>query len=92
MFLSKNVRLHSVDCCNTWTFFYFPPGDKIVTVNGKSLSGLTYRESTDFIRQCPGPNVKMGIIKHALYKKEGRVLSVRKVCARLFPNELDQLS
>ena len=49
-------------------------GDKIVTVNGKSLSGLTYRESTDFIRQCPGPNVKMGIIKHALYKKEGILL------------------
>ena len=51
--------------------FIFMLGDKIVTVNGKSLSGLTYRESTDFIRQCPGPNVKMGIIKHALHKKEG---------------------
>jgi C-terminal processing protease CtpA/Prc len=54
--------------------FLLTPGDKIVTVNGKSLSGLTYRESTDFIRQCPGPNVKMGIIKHALYKKEGIII------------------
>ena len=79
-FRETNCRL--VYCLSN-LLFRFAPGDKIVTVNGKSLSGLTYRESTDFIRQCPGPNVKMGIIKHALYKKEGIVLVYCNECYRL---------
>lgn len=47
------------------------PGDEIVGINGKSLEGMTHKESKSLLHAEPGNTkpVKLTIVKNSLEKK-----------------------